>query len=235
MAAKGAGPVAETLRTIHFQVDPVAEAARRLVAAIASQAGRVRLAVAGGSVAPVLGTVRRNLGPALWRRVSLTWVDERCVPFSHQESNRGGAYRGGHLDAGDPPRFELPLYLDGEVPETSCARVERLFQQEFQGRLDVLLLGLGEDGHIASLFPGRAPGGSIVLAVRDSPKPPSQRITFALAVLAEAPAALMLALGDAKLEALQRLQRGDPALPGSALRHLEVITDLRIFAAETQA
>ena len=224
--------MAERFRTIRFHLHPVAEAARQLAEAIVSKGGQVRLAVAAGSVAPVLGAARRSLESGLWQRVSLTWVDERCVPFSHPASNRGAAYRDGHLEVEDPPRFELPLYLDGETAEASCARVERAFQKEFQGRLDILLLGLGEDGHIASLFPGRAPTEAIVQVVKDSPKPPPMRITFGLPVLAEASTVLMLALGNAKLEALQRLQRGDPALPASALPRLNVITDLEVFAAK---
>ncbi len=224
--------MAETFRTIHFHPHPVPEAARLLAEAIALQAGQVRLAVAGGSVAPVLGAARRNLGPELWKRVRLTWVDERCVPFAHPDSNRGAAYRDGHLDPADPPGLELPLFLDGENPEEACERVQSAFQRDFQDRLDVLLLGLGEDGHIASLFPGRVLREAIVFAVADSPKPPAARITFALPVLIQAPAALMLAVGSSKLEALQRLQRGDPALPASRLQHLNVITDLPTFASE---
>jgi 6-phosphogluconolactonase len=183
-------------------------------------------------VAQVVGFARRSLEPGQWEQVRLTWVDERCVPFSHPDSNRGAAYRAGHLDPQDPPGLELPLYLDGETPEAACARVRTAFQRDFQGRLDILLLGMGEDGHIASLFPGRESREPVVLAVGDSPKPPASRITFALPVLTQTPEALMLVIGNAKLEALQRLQKGDPELPASALRHLKVITDLAAFATE---
>lgn len=222
----------EEVRTIRFHAQPVAEAARLLAEAITLREGQVRLAVAGGSVAPVLGAARRRLGTGLWKRARLTWVDERCVPFSHPDSNRGAAYREGHLDPADPPCLELPLYLDDEAPEAACVRVRSAFQRDFQDRLDFLLLGLGEDGHIASLFPGRAFTDSVVLVVSDSPKPPALRITFTLPVLVQAQEALLLAVGNAKLEALQRLQRGDPALPASALPHLNVITDLKAFASE---
>lgn len=224
--------MAEAFRTIRFHAQPVMEAARLLTEAIALQVGQVRLAVAGGSVAPVLGAVRRNLGPGLWQRVRLTWVDERCVPFAHPDSNRGAAYREGHLDPADPPGLELPLYLDGETPMEACARVRGAFQKDFQGHLDALLLGLGEDGHIASLFPGRVFPEAVVLAVGDSPKPPAARITFALAVLVQASTALMVVVGNAKLEALQRLQRGDSALPASSLHDLNVLTDLAAFGPE---
>jgi 6-phosphogluconolactonase len=222
----------EARRSIRFHPQPAAEAARLLTEAIAAQAGESRLAVAGGSAAAVLGTVRRSLGAERWGRVRLTWVDERCVPFSHPDSNRGTAYRDGHLDPSDPPGLELSLYLDHESPAAACARVELALRENFQSGLDLLLLGMGEDGHIASLFPGRVLTDAMVFAVKDSPKPPALRITLGLPFLAQASMAVMLALGRGKQAPLCRLASGDPALPATALRHLSVITDLQAFASE---
>jgi 6-phosphogluconolactonase len=92
--------------------------------------------------------------------------------------------------------------------------------------LDALLLGMGEDGHIASLFPDRPWATTAdVFAVLDSPKPPPRRITLALPLLAAVPAGVLVAAGAGKLEALKRLAGGDPALPAIALRGLTVITD----------
>jgi 6-phosphogluconolactonase len=101
-----------------------------------------------------------------------------------------------------------------------------MLEDGFDGGLDVVLLGLGEDGHSASLFPGRAWPGAAVHAVEDSPKPPPGRITLGLGLLAAAPVAVLLALGEAKAPALRRLLRRDPALPASALPRLTVVTDL---------
>jgi 6-phosphogluconolactonase len=154
-------------------------------------------------------------------------VDERCVPLADPQSNRGSAYREGQLDPTDPPALELPLYLDGETPPGACARVAAALHGPFQGGLDVLLLGMGEDGHIASLFPGRPferTGGPPVFAVPDSPKPPPRRITLALSMLASAESAVLVATGPAKRAALERLVQGDPALPASALEGLTVVS-----------
>jgi 6-phosphogluconolactonase len=188
--------------------------------------GCARLAVAGGSALAALGILRSALDPGVWSRLRLTWVDERCVPVADPQSNRGEALRAGHLDPAAPPALELPLYLDGETPEAACARVAEGLRGSFQGGLDALLLGMGEDGHLASLFPGhrwdRAPD---VFPVPDSPKPPPSRITLALPLLASAPVAVLLAAGAGKREALARLAAGDPTLPGTALGNLRVVTD----------
>jgi len=185
--------------------------------------------VAGGSAAGALGGLRRGLPADVWGRLLLTWVDERCVPLTHPQSNRGSAYRDGHLDPSSPPGLELPLYFDGETPLEACARVAAALRGEFQGGLDALLLGIGEDGHIASLFPGRPferTGAPPVFAVPDSPKPPARRITLALSMLATAECPVLVASGAAKRDALARLAQGDPELPASALAGLTVISDL---------
>jgi len=209
--------------------DPAAAAAALLAARLADldrRHGAVRLAVAGGSALAALGLLREALDPGLWRRLLLTWVDERCVPQADPASNRGTAYREGRLDPARPPALELPLYLDGETPSGACARVAAELAGPFRGGLDALLLGMGEDGHIASLFSGRpwatAPD---VFPVPDSPKPPPRRITLALPLLAATPAAVLVAAGAAKRDALARLAAGDPALPASALGNLVVVTD----------
>ena len=70
----------------------------------------------------MLGAARAQLGAA-WRRVLLTWVDERCVPLADAGSNRGAAFRSGALDACDPPADLLPLFEAGERGEEALKRV----------------------------------------------------------------------------------------------------------------
>ncbi len=212
---------------------PVAEAARRVAAAIAeadAALGSARWAIPGGSALAAVGPARRGLKPAVWSRVRLTWVDERCVAHHDPASNIGAAYRQGLLERSLPPAEELALFLTDETPEAARSRVEAGLRERFGGGLDVVLLGLGEDGHVASLFPGHPALGadSLVEIVLDSPKPPPARLTLTLPLLTTARATVILAVGEAKRAALLRLVRGDGGTPAAALPNLTIVTDLRL-------
>lgn len=210
------------------------ESASQLLAEAVARAdqtrGYARLAIPGGSALAALGPARARLAPGVWSRVRLTWIDERLVPFASPESNRGLALRSGALDPRAPPTRLLPLYLDGERAEEARARVDAALRADFESELDVLLLGLGEDGHIASLFPGHPVlrQGGHVATVSDSPKPPAERITLTLPLLSTARTAIALALGEAKREAIQKLAAGEESLPAAALHGLVVVTDLEL-------
>ena len=98
--------------------------------------------------------------------------------------------------------------------------------------LDVIVLGIGPDGHVASLFPGaatlRAGAGSVCLGVRNSPKPPPERVTLSLPVLRAARRCVMLALGTSKMDAVSAmLARPTRHVPASLLNRdrLSVIVD----------
>ena len=118
--------------------DPLGEATEALVRALreADEArGAARLAVAGGSAAAAIRPTREDLGE-VWRRVRLTWTDERCVPFEAQDSNRGSAHRDGSLMPGQPPALELPLYLSGEKPPEAVRRVSEALGRDFDAGLE---------------------------------------------------------------------------------------------------
>jgi 6-phosphogluconolactonase len=219
-------------------LDAAAGVLARCLVAVLECRDTARLAVPGGSALPALLGARERLGDA-WRRIRLTWVDERCVPVADVESNRGAAQRLGSLgltrsedgDDGPGPHTVLPLYMEGEAPGDAVARVEAGLRVEFEGALDVLLLGMGEDGHIASLFPSRPlPESGLVAHVSDSPKPPRERITLTPAALATASRAVLSAVGESKRAPLRKLLAGDPKLPAQALRGLVVVTDLDLAA-----
>jgi len=230
-AASDVGDAPNVLRAAD-PVAAVAAAGSRLADAVlaADRArGAARLAIPGGSALAALGAARPRLRE-IWPRLRLTWVDERRVPLAHAASNRGAAYRAGWaggLGAGRTPGQELPLFLDGERGEDAVARVEAGLAEIFDGALDVSLLGMGEEGHVASLFPGwSAPPGARVALVASSPKPPPERITLTRSMLDTACCSILLAVGEAKRPALTRLLAGDPTVPAHGLPGLTVVTDL---------
>ena len=108
------------------------------------------------------------------------------------------------------------------------------FASGFSNALDVVLLGMGSDGHVASLFPCRpllAEG--LVAHLSDSPKPPAERITLTRVALATARHVILVVAGESKRDALCRLIAGDPSLPASGLEGLVVVTDLEMAEARS--
>jgi 6-phosphogluconolactonase len=210
--------------------DPGLAAAQRLAQAIAqvdARRGACRLAIPGGSALQVLRHVHQFLPTGTWSRVRLTWVDERCVPLADPASNRGALYR----MRLPPPGLELPLWTDeDDNANAALERFEPRFARGFAGGLDVALLGLGEDGHVASLFPAhpalQAPGAAVF--VPDSPKPPPLRMSLTLGVLRATPLAIMLVTGEGKRAALQRVIQREEGLPTSVLPHLMITTDIEL-------
>ncbi len=222
-----------TSPTLVVSNDPAREAAVRVRAALVAHGPR--LAISGGSALRVVARLfeRAATDDAVTiepRELVLTWVDERVVPRASSESNAGEAERLVALP------HHVPLLRDDELeaPSRAIARVEAAIDEVLRGALDVTLLGLGEDGHVASLFPhaeeatsGHAwdrPGARVMLVER-SPKPPPRRLTLARSFLATAKAHVVFAVGAGKRDAIARLRGGDPALPATGLAGVVVVTD----------
>lgn len=222
----GAGRIVRSFGAAEQAVAAAAEAVLAGLLAADAANGRSRLAIPGGSAVVVMRAVLAGLPEAVRRRLRLTWVDERCVPLADKDSNRGAAARAGLLP-GDCA-VTLPLWWDDVSPGVALGRASAGLRSDFGEGLDVVLLGLGEDGHIASLFPGRAPRAGTVAYISDSPKPPAERMSLTLGMLERAGLCVLLATGASKREALQRLRRRDPQLPGSALLRLQIYTDVEL-------
>ena len=151
-----------------------------------------------------------------WSHVHLWLGDERCVPDEHPDSNARMVRES--LLAGEraqPP--VLHRVPQPEVPEDAAW----LYALELRAAVpelvfDIVLLGMGPDGHTASLFPGH-PGLEVTeapcFAVRDSPKPPPERVTLSLPVLRAARLTLLLVTGADKRASLARALDGDPSIP----------------------
>ena len=197
-------------------------------------AGEIAKALRGGARTLVLagGTTPRRAYELLagmdvkWGRVTVLFGDERCVAPEDPESNYRMACES-LLDRVAPATVHrMPAELG---PEEGA----RLYSSVVAGLepLDLVILGLGPDGHCASLFPGhralQAPGWAV--AVRGAPKPPPDRVSLTLAALRGARRVIFLATGAEKAEALRRAHRGE--VPAGMIPGAEWFVDREAAAA----
>jgi 6-phosphogluconolactonase len=166
---------------------------------------KASLAVSGGKT-PAVFFEFLSEADLPWERVIVTLVDERWVPVDHPESNEA-LVRKHLLRAKAAQASFLGLKNQAPTPQEGLPEAERKLSSLPQP-IDVVVLGLGEDGHTASLFPGasdldHALRSSKLLASIVPPRAPYQRLTLTLAALLEARHLLLLATGERKLEALK--------------------------------
>lgn len=206
------------------------EAARELASLVAgaiAREGRCRLGLAGGRTPrPVYESLAAGCGlpPIDWDRVELFFGDERCVPPDDPESNFR-MVRESLLDRlPRPPR--AVLRMEGE----RCPEAAERYEARLPDRLDVLVLGMGADGHTASLFPG-SPAlherRRRVLCVR-APVPPELRLTVTPPVIEAAREIVLLAAGRSKAEALARVMADEGRVertPARIARRGLIVTD----------
>lgn len=180
--------------------EAVAQRACEWIAAAAQVAirerGVFRLVLAGGSTPQrayaLLADTLQD-----WDRWEIFWGDERCLPVEHGERNS-------RLSLPTARRFPIPAELGAEAAAVAYAQTisEKL-------PFDVVMLGMGEDGHTASLFPGFVddPTG-LTVAVFDAPKPPPERVSLSVAALQACRQQLVLVTGAGKIEALAQWRSG---------------------------
>ncbi|HEX3565414.1 MAG TPA: 6-phosphogluconolactonase [Acidimicrobiales bacterium] len=158
-----------------------------------------------------------------WTRVDAYWGDERCVPPDDEDSNQR-LCREALLDPVGPLRSIHPMYTGGD-PDAAAAA----YQDELRGldTFDVVHLGMGPDGHCASLFPGSAaldaPEDVLVLANTDpNATNPHQRITLTFPAIARARLVVFTVAGASKRDAFARVRKGEP-LPAGRVQASEVL------------
>ena len=193
------------------EASSLAETAASRVAALLrnvakDRASEVSLALAGGSTPRALHEHLARLPDLPWGRVAIYFGNERCVPPDHDDSNYRMA-RESLLDRVpiDPTRVHR---MRGEWPDRDAAA--RAYEEELPDSLDVLVLGIGEDGHTASLFPGAPALSEVerrVLPVT-GPKPPPERLTITPKVITAARHVVVLASGSGKREPVARAVSG---------------------------
>lgn len=182
----------------------------------ANQAGRPHfVALSGGRItlkffaAAIAMSRAQNVSLA---NVHFFWADERCVPPDDQESSFGAANEAFLRPLGIAAD-KIHRVLGEQTPEQGAAQanaeIKRIvpFNAAGQPVLDLIFLGLGEDGHVASLFPQESEAAranpAVYRVITDSPKPPANRVTLGYAAIAAAKNVWVLASGAGKETALR--------------------------------
>lgn len=204
-------------------LERILSAARRAVEA----RGYFSIVLAGGTTPKQVYGLLRN-AEADWDKWHVYHGDDRCLPVDHADRNSLMA-RAVWLDHVAVPAaqiHDIPAEL-GPV-EGAKAYAEAL---KGLGEFDLVLLGLGEDGHTASLFPGHTWDDSVdAFGVFDSPKPPSERVTVSAKRLSRAHEVIFLVTGAGKQEAVDNWRKG-VAIPATAIRPAKGV-DVFAFGVE---
>lgn len=213
---------AEVIRTSDFVRDAAAFILEQGRMAIGAR-DQFRIALSGGNTPrPVYRELAARAQDHSWERTFVTFGDERCVPPDHEQSNFRMA--------------QESLFIPAAVPERSIARLRgeidpQVAAQEYENQLDVLavqegeivyrhdliLLGMGDDGHTASLFPGTAALDEQLRRVVANwvPKLDAWRLTFTYPLIQQARRILFLADGTKQPELIEAVLGGDMQYPAA--------------------
>lgn len=216
----------------HIEIFPDPGALARFVAewmtAAAAASDSFRVSLSGGSTPKTLYELLASdefRGRFPWPRVSWYWGDERFVPYDHPDSNYRMTREAMLAKAPVPPQNIHPIPVDG-TPESAAQRYERTLQQAYgAARLDparplfdLTLLGLGADGHTASLLPGEA-----VLEERErwvaavSHGRPEIRLTMTYPVIESSRRVAFLVTGREKADILRTIRAGGSQVPAARI------------------
>lgn len=190
-------------------VDRILQSAEDAIAA----RGSFLLVLAGGNTPKNIYTLLRS-AHADWQNWHIYYNDDRCLPVDHAERNSLMA-REAWLK-----HVAIPAHQIHDIP-TELGPVEgaKSYAQTLQGvgEFDLVLLGLGEDGHTASLFPGKpSDDGVDAFPVFDAPKPPPERVTISAARLSRTREVLFLVTGAGKQEPVDNWRKGE-AIPATLI------------------
>lgn len=195
--------------------DALVERVRSGVADGVASRGEVSIAISGGSTpAPVYHRLNRLGLP--WGRLHVTLADERWVPPEHAASNQRLVMETLFAGVPESQRKFCPLWREGRSANDAASIVARDLQQLPQP-FELVLLGLGNDGHTASLFPNQ---DETIRGMRDdclcvsnrAPVDPHERISLGLGALGNAQEILITITGAEKLEVFERARQPGPAI-----------------------
>jgi len=207
---------AETRIEVHEDAQALAAAvAGALVARLmeAQADGHVpQVGLTGGTIAD---TVHRRLAEISaasevdWSRIAFWWGDERFVAADSPDRNAGQARAAllDHLPVDPGNVHEVPSTDEAADVGAAAAAYSSAVREHGAGGFDVLMLGVGPDGHVASLFPGSTQldvDDEAAVAVTDSPKPPPERVTLTYGALNRSRSVWLLVSGSEKAEAVAK-------------------------------
>ena len=197
--------------------------------------GVFHLALTGGTLGSELTrtlVADWNAHPELYQGLHIWWSDERFVDRSSAEQNSSPA-----LNSVTNKNVTIHMLRSSDEVENIDLAVEDYLAQLDETFMDLTILGLGPDGHIASLFPGAAHIDRLekVIAITDSPKPPAVRATFTLSMINTSTLVWIIAAGASKADAVTKIIEGDLSIPASYIRaadHTRLIVDTDAFFTE---
>jgi 6-phosphogluconolactonase len=225
--------------TLYADIDELAEevTAQTLIAIESGLLanGEFHLVLTGGTLGVQISTMLVNAfnsAPDMYKGLHIWFSDERFVDSSSSERNAAplhGAVRNAYITIHET--------LAPDSPATIEEGVEHYVNALRGVRIDLNILGVGPDGHVASLFPGIADFDDKrdIFAISDSPKPPSQRISFTMKFINEAREVWIVAAGESKADAVAKIIEGDLSIPASYVSGAErtrLIVDQAAFFAE---
>ena len=218
----------ELLQEVTTQVIEVIETGLRIN-------GVFHLALTGGTLGNELTRVLVadwNAHPEMYQGLHIWWSDERFVNRSSAEQNSSPA-----LNSVTNKNVTIHMLRASDEVESIDVAVKDYLAQLGENFMDLTILGLGPDGHVASLFPGAAHIDRLekVIAITDSPKPPAVRATFTLSMINTSTLVWIIAAGASKADAVTKIIEGDLSIPASYVRaadHTRLIVDTDAFFTE---
>ena len=197
--------------------------------------GEFHLALTGGTLGTDLSKAlveQCNANPDRYQGLHIWWSDERFVERNSQEQNSAPLLR--TLTSSAITTHFVKASDEVSSIDEAVADYSRELGENF---MDLTILGLGPDGHIASLFPGAAHIDRLekVIAITDSPKPPSVRATFTLSMINASTLVWIIAAGASKADPVTKIIEGDLSIPASYVRaadHTRLIVDTDAFFTE---
>lgn len=206
-------PTTRVFDTPELLTRALADALLHQAAAAIAAHDAFHLVLAGGNTPRALyqELASRGAGDGRWH---VWYGDERCLPADHPERNSVMAETAWLAASAIPPARRPPIHADAGAEAAAAEYATRLAEAP---TFDLVLLGMGEDGHTASLFPGRVWTGADVLPVHDAPKPPPDRVSLSAGRLSNSQVVWFVVTGAGKREALARWEAGE-ALPVAAVR-----------------